>query len=162
MATTSNTKRQRVTDTKKNIRNAGVEVGVLSGTGSHPNSDNASVVEIAIWNEFGTWKKTGSRSGASEEMIPPRPFIQSTMDENREKYKSIVARLSKLVLAGKIDADTAAGIIGGEVQADIQKKIVELRTPPNKKSTIKKKGSDNPLFDDGHLHQSIKWRVIDD
>ena len=32
---------------------SGVKVGVLAGTGAHPNSKGTSIAEIAFYNEFG-------------------------------------------------------------------------------------------------------------
>ena len=49
--------------------------------------------------------------------------------------------------------------LGEKVVADVQRKIVALKDPPNAPSTIAKKGSANPLIDTGRLRQSIDFEV---
>lgn len=158
-------KRERVMDVeiiKDKLKSGGVETGVLYGAGDHPNADGVSMVELAIWMEFGTWRKSGSRSGASVEWSPPRSFIKSTADDKRDEYRALQKKLLALVLKGKMTVERAESIIGMKVQSDIQLTILELVTPPNTESTIKAKKSDNPLIEDGHLQGSIKWIRFND
>ena len=51
--------------------------------------------------------------------------------------------------------------LGLLVQAAIQRRVVELRTPPNAPATIKAKKSSNPLIDTGLLLTSVTWRLVD-
>lgn len=150
------TKRERIVDFHAVRDGGGVEVGVLTGAGKHPNAD-ATIAEIAVWNELGTWVKSDSRSGASDEHIPPRSFIQSTFDANKEEYKHTLRRLVKLIQLGKLTEARAEEILGMDMQADIQKTIDDLMDPPNAPTTIKQKGVNNPLVVDGHLKNAIKW-----
>jgi hypothetical protein len=157
---TTRTSRKKVTPIDKVrecLKSGGVEVGVLAGTGDHPGSYGASMVEIAVWMEFGTWRKSDSRSGAYEEWSPPRPFIQSNIDDNRDSYRKLVEKVGKRMANGKLTSEKAEALIGMKVQSDIQQQIIELREPPNTESTIASKKSDNPLIDEGHLKNSIKW-----
>lgn len=108
---------------------------------------DASVVDIATFNEFGT------------KDVPPRPFLRSTIDTNREKYLKVLQDVTGQILDRKMTALEAAERIGILAQADVQKKIRNLRTPANKQSTIDKKGSDNPLVDIGRLLQSVTYTV---
>ena len=139
------------------LKKAGVEAGVLTGSAS--GAAGPSLVEIAIWNEFGTERKVPNPDGGETKTvrIPERPFIRSTNEEKRREWQETLKRVNRLVLAGTITVDRAVGILGAQMQADIQQKIVDLRTPANADSTIKRKGSDNPLIDEGHLKDSIKW-----
>lgn len=155
MTARQKTKVSRQVDPAK-LRGAGVEAGVM--VGSSAGEGSASLVEIAVWNEFGTEKKSG---GKKKEHIPPRPFIRSTADNQRRKWKKTVARLARLVLRGGLSSSKAESILGAMLQSDIQDTIIELRTPPNADSTIAAKGSDNPLVDDGTLRDSVKWVKYD-
>jgi phage gpG-like protein len=126
-----------------------IKVGVLSGTGEHSNSDNGqTLAEIAFWNEFGTKE------------IPARPFLRVTIRENRHLLKRLIARLYDLIIQNKITTDAAQKVLGAKVAALVQKKITQLRDPPNTPHTIDRKGSSNPLVDTGELKNSISWDVL--
>ena len=45
------------------------------------------------------------------------------------------------------------------MQAAVQAKIVEVKTPANAISTVVNKKSSNPLIDTGHMRQSIRWEI---
>ena len=38
--------------------------------------------------------------------------------------------------------------------------LTDLKTPPLAESTIRRKGSSNPLIDTGQLRSSITWQVV--
>ena len=155
MTVTSKTTRQRETN-PRNLRKGGAEAGVMSGSASGEGS--ASLVEIAVWNHFGTERTT--KDDEKKQHIPPRPFLTQTAESKRSDWESIIARVNKLVLEGKIDANTASEILGQKMQADIQQTIIDYTTPKNADSTIAQKGKDDPLVDNGALKDSIKYQVI--
>jgi hypothetical protein len=45
-------------------------------------------------------------------------------------------------------------------QNDVRKAIRDLDSPPNAESTIKAKGSSNPLIDTGQMINSIRWEYV--
>lgn len=94
--------------------------------------------------------------------IPERSYIRSTVDENEHKYLDNYAKkLSAQIIDGNIDKYTALTIMGQKIESDIKSKIISLRSPPNAPSTIRKKGSSNPLVDTGLLGGSIRYVVTD-
>lgn len=127
-----------------------VKVGVLRGTGVHPNSDTGmSIAQVLAINEFGT------------DTIPERSVIRFTLRNNRKRYRSALNKLFKRVLDGKITDRTAIAAFGELVQTDVQKRITNIRMPANAPSTIARKGSSNPLIDTGATRQSIRWGIVD-
>lgn len=127
--------------------NPSVYVGVRGKDGNEkPPGSDATLVEIAAFNEFGT--KT----------IPARPFLRSTADENKQRYGDALANAVGETIDGK-PVRLAFGKVGEMGVRDVQQKMRNLNTPPNAPSTIQKKGSSNPLIDKGHLRQSIDWEV---
>ncbi len=134
----------------ENTKDATVKVGVLRGQGEHPNADRGqTVAEIAFWNEFGTQR------------IPPRPFLRSTLKNQKQVYKLAFKAALKQVLLRKISSPKAIGQIGAKVSTDIQSTITSLSTPPNAPMTIAlKKGKANPLIDSGTLRRSITWESL--
>ena len=55
--------------------------------------------------------------------------------------------------------DMTLNKIGVTAVGLVQKYMTDLRTPPNAASTIKKKGSSNPLIDSGALRQSVSYKI---
>lgn len=94
-------------------------------------------------------------------VIPMRSYIRSTMDENAEKYHQLGSGLFKRILDGNLNKFLALSLIGQCIESDIKRKITTLRDPPLKPATIqrRKKRSDNPLVNTGHLRASIRYVV---
>jgi hypothetical protein len=136
------------------MKGKGVEVGILAGTGEHPQAmKGQTLAEIAFWNEFGAKRGKPDR-------IPARPAFRSAMWKNRSKYRRNIAKLLKGVFSGRITSEAAHAALGFEIQSDIQQSITDLVSPPNAEFTKKKKGSSNPLIDTGALRQHISWGRI--
>jgi hypothetical protein len=135
----------RIKDEIKKAEKAAVKVGVLSD--SPQQIGEADMLLIAAANEFGT----------SDGHIPPRPYIRASFDAKQRELGRTQERLWNLVLDGKIDTDRAMGLLGEEHQAQIQEYMTALDTPPNAPRTVAKKGSSNPLIDEGRLRASIRW-----
>lgn len=130
------------------LQHRAVKVGVLRGTGPHPNSEEGlSVAQVMAFNEFGT------------DTIPERSMIRFTLRARRRIYRRVLARLFRKVYEGRITDRAAIAAFGELVQTDIQQRIVGLKTPPNSPETIARKGSSNPLIGTGTMRQSIRWEL---
>lgn len=123
-----------------------VKTGIQQG---EPGHDGVPMVTIAAANEFGT------------DSIPERSFVRSSFDENQRPYHQMMSGLASDIYRGTTTVKLALSVAGERIQADIQKKITDIRTPPNAPSTIAQKGTDNPLIDDGDLRRSIRYVVQD-
>lgn len=132
-------------DLLKEVEGALLKVGILAGTGEHI-SGGGTVAEIYFWNEFGT------------EDIPARPTLRPALNENLRKYVQIMAKLAAQELRGE---NQILGLLGAAAVADVQAAIVSLRNPPNADATIDRKGSSNPLIDEGEMRQSVSWGKVD-
>lgn len=108
------------------------------------------VISRAIWNHYGT-----SRG------IPPRPWLHLAMVKNRAEYSHLFKSLGARIITGSMSIETAVRTIGIKAQGDVQKSLIALRLPPNAPSTIRKKGSSNPLIDTGEMNQSTTHQLID-
>lgn len=125
-----------------------VKVGVVGDV-------DEDLVISASANEFGT----DIAGKGHNTTIPERSFIRSTMDEQSAELEAMAGRLIMMILEGKITKNDALSRLGLFMQSKIRAKIVDLRSPPNKPSTITAKRSDNPLIDTGRLLQSISYEV---
>jgi hypothetical protein len=120
------------------------KVGVQQGE-IHKSADGelSDLVVIAAVNEIGTKR------------IPSRPFMRNAVDGNQMGIFKTQVEMYGDVSRGVKTVRTALATIGEFMTAKVKKEIKTLRTPPNAPATVKRKGSDNPLIDQGQLIQSI-------
>ena len=119
-----------------------VTVGVLDGS---KYEDGTSVATVAFWNEYGT--KT----------TPSRPFFRDTIANKKSEW-SLLA--TKAIRAG-YSIEHMLGVVGLQMQTDIQFSIMTWTTPPNAAYTVAKKGFDAPLRNTMLMHDSIKYELKD-
>lgn len=120
-----------------------VKVGLPRDSNAYP--DGTSVIMVGAVHEFGSPSKG----------IPQRSFLRSSLNENKRKYKKLLAKLTKSVIRGKITMTKALGLLGLQAQTDVRGKIIDIKSPKLKH----RKG--NPLVDTGHLVESIVFKVGD-
>ena len=122
-------------------------VGVIGHAAQwQPGNGGANMADIATFNEYGT------------RTLPARPFIRTAIDENAASYEKMIKKgLGNLVKPG--GAITLLNRLSLQAVADVQRKIVQVKSPPNAASTIKAKKSSNPLIDTGRLRQSISAEI---
>jgi hypothetical protein len=109
-------------------------------------SEQSNILK-AIWNEFGTRR------------IPARPFLRTTMRNQRKKYLAMAHKDAKQIFAGTMTAHQSLSRIGIVAQGDVQMSIVKGGWEPNAPSTIRRKGSSRPLIDTGAMRQAVTWVV---
>jgi hypothetical protein len=127
-----------------------VLVGVLGqqASAAHPGSPGVTNLDVAMWNEFGT-----SRA-------PARSYIRATLDIYEAKLLQMSAKLGKGVVAGAFTAGQALELLGEHVVGLMKERINARIPPPNKPSTIKRKGSDVPLIGHtGQLKNSLSYKL---
>lgn len=132
----------------KRTKGAGVTVGIhAEDNAPHESGDGATLVEVAIYNEFGTAN------------IPERPFLRTAISEEKKKVAKFISRRIGRAIEGKMPMELALSQIGIKGQSLVRNKITRLKEPPNSPATIDKKGSSNPLIDTGLMRQSIAWKI---
>ena len=83
------------------------------------------------------------------------------MRDNRGKYRNMLKASAKGILLGETSLRSSLTRLGIQAQGDIQKEIGALRSPPNSETTIRLKGSSNPLIDSGAMRQAVTWAIED-
>lgn len=154
--------RKRLNDRKwRNLRGkleaaekAYVKVGILASKGGgskHDADGDATIAEVAAWNEYGT------------ERIPERSFIRSTFAKRDADLERITTKLCRQFVTGKVSLTRALDILGTWGATAIKKTITSGTgvPPPNAASTIARKGSSRPLVDTGRLLGAISHEVVD-
>lgn len=125
-----------------------IDVGVLEGPGGETHGDDAvTVLEVAVWNEFGT------------DSVPSRSFVRAWFDEHEAELRQELVKLMQAVVRGERTKDQVLELLGQRCVAQIQARIADGIDPPNAPSTIARKGSSKPLIDTGALRSSISYRV---
>lgn len=83
--------------------------------------------------------------------IPARPWLDIGVEQGNAEYLRII----ESALEHGDPLEVALERVGVVAVANVQRYMIELRTPPNAASTIRQKGSSNPLVDSGALVQSV-------
>lgn len=140
----------------KQFGNAYVTVGFDDDAEPYPNG--ASVVQVALWNEFGTAPQNGAPG------IPARPFMRTAIQNNRTKINQIREQVLRQVIAGKMAPQKALEIIGYRVQVMIQEQIKSNMGPANSPRTEarkKKAGiANHTLMETEHMLRSVTFKVM--
>ena len=148
-----------------------VDVGYWAGEVFEENGADLALVAYA--NEYGVGSQSssvsgnkllqasrGSSLGRRMNFIPARSFMRSTYDENIDKLMSLYEKFLSQDL--KARSNKALIKLGAAFTTMVKKKIKSAASwaVPNAPSTIKKKGSNKPLFDKGNLLNKIDFKEV--
>lgn len=127
------------------LANAQVKIGIQADEkGEYKNG--ASVIDVAIWNEFGTKK------------IPSRPFIRQCFSDNQAAIEKKLRFYALKVLEGEEPKIALSQL--GQWYEDKQKAcLLNFPWKPNTAATIKAKKSSKPLVNTHQLVDSIRYEV---
>jgi len=129
----------------KSLNGRSVKVGIIG----NQQVDGVSVVDYAMYNEFGTSR------------IPARPFMSKTAELHTKDIIQFAEHLSGRLIDGKIGPTKALQNIGEQYQKYIKQTIRDAKSwaAPNADSTIERKGSSSPLIDTGRMINSVSYEV---
>lgn len=134
---------------EKMVNEPHVKAGIVGTSGLEVVENGFTVVDIASANEFGT----------QDGRIPERSFIRATIDKRRNRIWGYAYKQMGLIVDGKIPINQALARIGELIKSNIVQYMTDLRTPPNAPSTIAKKGSSNPLINEGRMRGAVNYEV---
>lgn len=134
---------QAVTNLRK-LANASIKIGIQADSGSYP--DGTSVLDVAIWNEYGTSR------------IPSRPFIRQCYALHSEQAFALLKKAVQQV-SGGVQPSVALGQVGLWYEAKMKRVLRTFAWQPNAPQTLKRKKSSKPLIDTGQLVNSIRYEV---
>lgn len=113
------------------------------GVGNPHYDTGASILEVAIWNNYGT------------EAIPRRAFMDLASAQMQPKFKQMMKDDIKRINAGELELKTVLKAAAAMGQTEVQKAIVDGEWAENSPDTIKRKGKDKgPLTDSGDMASS--------
>lgn len=99
----------------------------------------------------------GALQHFGNDRIPARPWLDVGVESATKEILGVIEDGG----AGGLSTDQILNQVGLVAVGAVQEFITELDTPPNAPSTIKKKGSDNPLIDTGAMRASVTYSIAD-
>lgn len=88
--------------------------------------------------------------------VPARPYFRGMIQAHKGEWGPA---LGKIIKAADYDAAVALGRLGSMVRDQLQDSIREFSDPANAKSTIRKKGFNDPLVDSSHMLNGADFEV---
>ena len=142
---------KRMKRTKDTVLAVGIPVGGTGASAKYPDGIpvGADLLMVAAVNNFGSPSRN----------IPARPFMSDAQEPMLQVTLPIAENRVPLMNKGKVTAVQILEQMGPPAVAALQETIVSFRAPANAISTVKSKGSSNPLFDTGLLKRSITYAV---
>jgi len=157
-AVSKNTKTGAIHELEKRLKNGGVKVGIIKAKGKvvYEGTD-ASVAYIGSIHEF----------GHEESNIPERSFIRSTIQDQQENLKKLLAIQAIRIIEDGISVTKALNTLGAFTAGKIKKKFTnndwkELEDSTKKSKVVNGKSGNTPLINTGQLRNSIHWEVVSD
>lgn len=148
---------KRILNEYKKLEKVQIDVGFPKGkANAYPGKTTKTgkiikgmpVQTVAYWNNYGTSR------------IPARDFINFNAAELANVSKKMFNKMVYQITNGNFAAvTTIQNQLGNLAVGIIQDAITNLRNPPNAPSTIRIKGSSNPLIDTGHMRSSVTYVI---
>lgn len=98
------------------------------------------------------------QTGPHKVDIPARPWLEPGV---AGATPLIIETIANGIEDG-LTPDQTLEAVGVVVAGEVRQYMTDLRNPPNAKSTIAKKKSDNPLIDKGHMRAAVTHNVSED
>lgn len=132
------------------MRGTRLTVGVHEEEGGESYEGGLTVAEVGAIHEF----------GAPDADVPRRSFLRGYFDEQQDDITDKLTRAGQAVLVRGADPQAAYEAVGLTMAGEVQARISAGIDPPNKESTIARKGSSKPLIGEtGQLRSSITAKV---
>lgn len=133
-----------------------------SGAAQHPNAD-ASVAQVAAWQEFGTPGSDDRTYDRARSHIPSRPFVRTGLAKYKNEIAEAIKAAFRAVLGGSATPEQAQADVGERMVEAVQQTILDARSwaKPLAESTIERKGHDDPLIESGAVYDATSYAVRD-
>lgn len=129
-----------------------VLVGIPGGLTHTPKNQSSTSIETSELAKSLSFGANG---------IPPRPFLQDGIRENRESIKKVIAsEIKKYKSTGTCNFNIIGTYAAGKIKYFVMQDSFYQDHAPNSTSTIKAKGSTRPLIDTGEMVNSITYQVV--
>lgn len=110
--------------------------------------DGASILQVAIWNNFGFG-------------VPRRAFMELATVFIKEDFSKLLKAQQNNIITGRITMERILEIAGIKAVSLVQKAITTGEWTPNSPRTIAKKRSSKPLIDSGSMNKYVTYVIRD-
>ena len=90
---------------------------------------------------------------------PARPWLEPGFESGLQDYEEIMAEGIDAAVTEGVDITKSLNQVGVLAVGRVQEYMTNLKVPSNKPATIKKKGSSNPLIDEGLMRSSVNYKL---
>lgn len=129
-----------------------VTIGLHEDAGSYSGTNPPSVVEVGLWNEFGTATS------------PERSWLRSAIDESEGQINAWREEAINNMIHKGWTLEKALHMMGFRIQVLVQNKIKSNVPPPNAESTAEAKAkhgvAQQTLIDTGLMLRSVVYKVV--
>ncbi len=91
--------------------------------------------------------------------IPARPSLEPGVNSGLKEYEKIMAKGVDDAVNNGTDIKKTMHKIGVIAVGKVKEYMTDLKTPPNTPGTIRRKKSDNPLIDEGHMRAAVDYKL---
>ena len=139
---------KRITTDIKALGDYKIKMGIMGDQ----TVDGVSVVDYAMYNEFGT------------STIPARPFMETTFTKHGDELVKMAQYLAGDMIDGKIKPKKVLDTLGLWYTNKIKMTIRDAKNwaVPNAASTVAQKGSSSPLIDNGRMLGAVNYEIEKD
>lgn len=123
-----------------------VTVGIHEDAADPPEGE-INMATLGAVHEFGT------------DNIPERPWLQPGFESGLKDYEEIMAEGIDEAVTEGTDITKSLNQVGVLAVGRVQEYMTNLKAPPNKPATVKRKGSSNPLIDEGLMRSSVNYKL---
>lgn len=133
----------------QDLKEAEITIGYQgqSGRRLHPEGSGATIAEVASYMEYGTAD------------IPARPFLRTALQQKETEIRKVIKKAMADLIDQRADIMTAIAHVGDAAVEAVRDTIdnASAWAAPLAASTIKAKGSSNPLVDSGAMRDNTSW-----
>ena len=117
-----------------------------SGISKEHNKKAPSIIDVAIWNNFGIG-------------VPRREFMAESARKWQQEWVENFEKIQRAMEKGEIDVDKVLKTMGLSGENIVSTTIRDWQIPPNSRYTIKMKGANNPLVDTGDMMNAPRYEI---
>lgn len=124
----------------------GFPKGGKKGTGNPHYKNGASILQVAMYNNFGFG-------------VPRRAFMELATKGMTPRFNELLKKELPKLISGEAKMDKFLKVAGEIGVDEIRKAITDGMWQPNSPKTIEAKKSDRPLIDSGDMRKNVEYVV---
>ena len=142
-----------------------ITVGLQGASGAthHPGTKDASIAQVAAWQEYGTPGSDDRQYDQPRRHIPSRPFLRTAFAKYQIEIRAQIQRALSGVIDARTDLEAAQDGLGLAAVGFVRQTIDDAKSwaTPLAESTVDRKGHDYPLVESHTMREAVSYAVRD-